>query len=140
MGKRQALVLFRAANFFVAISDAPPPRNSARRSIVHKANDEIEKSRILKCNGWVQSESEISIPPMARLDLEDEEVCLILERNARERLGTSSSNPGKLVEIHRVCGELSVSRALGDIDFKSAYNDKGEKCGTSALCTVNTLF
>ncbi|GMH64774.1 hypothetical protein TrST_g1221 [Triparma strigata] len=93
-------------------------------SIVHKANDEIEKSRILKCNGWVQSESEISIPPMARLDLEDEEVCLILERNARERLGTSSSNPGKLVEIHRVCGELSVSRALGDIDFKSAYNDK----------------
>lgn len=96
-------------------------------SIVHKPNDEIEKSRILNCNGWVQSESEISIPPMSRLDLEDEEVCLILERNARERVGADSANPGKLVEIHRVCGELSVSRALGDIDFKAAYNEKDEE-------------
>jgi serine/threonine protein phosphatase PrpC len=42
----------------------------------------------------------------------------------------STAIPGRLLIISRVCGELAVSRAIGDRDFKAAFN---------AVCEDETL-
>lgn len=136
----------------------------------HSPSNVDEKERIEKANGWITTEQEVCIGQLKRLDLEDKDALDILRRwfshrfdreddsinNNEESLLSSSSEhqrrsaaPGKLLKISRVCGELAVSRALGDRDFKSAYgfppthdipspiddddNDGSEKEGTKKM-------
>lgn len=91
---------------------------------IHKASQPEEEKRIVNSNGWITRERDISIGHLNRLDLNDPDVVHIIERNLAEQEGGNSNNPGRLVEIDRVCGELAVSRSLGDLDFKGAYQDK----------------
>ncbi|GMI45095.1 hypothetical protein TrCOL_g6557 [Triparma columacea] len=109
---------------FTAIS--PPPINYSFIDVapIHKASMPEEEKRILNSNGWVTRESDISIGHLNRLDLNDPDVIHIIERNLAQQTSGNNNNPGRLVEIDRVCGELAVSRSLGDLDFKGAYQDK----------------
>ncbi|GMH68029.1 hypothetical protein TrRE_jg5342 [Triparma retinervis] len=109
---------------FTAIS--PPPTTYSFMDVapIHKASMPEEEKRILNSNGWVTRESDISIGHLNRLDLNDPDVIHIIERNLAQQTSGNNNNPGRLVEIDRVCGELAVSRSLGDLDFKGAYQDK----------------
>jgi len=92
---------------------------------IHSPLREDEKLRIEKANGWVTVEQDVCIGQLKRLDLYDEDVMDILKRCFSDRLDDKSKNsvaPGRLLEVGRVCGELAVSRALGDRDFKSSFN------------------
>jgi len=96
---------------------------------VHKPSDEDERIRIEDANGWITTETEIPIGQLRRMDFLDEDVVGILRRCFSDRYEHSGGNvrecrsaPQRILNISRVCGELSVSRAIGDRDFKSAVN------------------
>jgi len=99
---------------------------------IHSPSREDERVRIEKANGWVTTETEMPIGQLKRMDLYDEDVVEILKRCFSDRYQSSqqSSTPSKrcnaaphrILQISRVCGELAVSRALGDRDFKAAFN------------------
>eukprot|EP00980_Cylindrotheca_fusiformis_P017600 scaffold5517_cov135-Cylindrotheca_fusiformis.AAC.30 len=88
-----------------------------------------ERERIEEANGWVTTETEIPIGQLRRMDFLDEDVVGILKRCFHERNDNSEKSsreckaaPQRILEISRICGELAVSRALGDRDFKAAFN------------------
>uniref|UniRef100_A0A7S4EGI4 protein-serine/threonine phosphatase n=1 Tax=Pseudo-nitzschia australis TaxID=44445 RepID=A0A7S4EGI4_9STRA len=105
---------------------------------VHSPSAEQEKARIEEANGWITTETEIPIIQFRRMDLEDEDVIGILKRSMihpssngnGETTFTDSERsskeckaaPQRILHISRVCGELAVSRALGDRDFKADFN------------------
>jgi len=97
---------------------------------VHSPSVETERQRIEEANGWVTTETEIPIGQLRRIDFRDEDVVKILKRGFSEVedqdfLGVgkqSKAAPQRILEIFRVCGDLSVSRAIGDRDFKAEYN------------------
>ncbi|CAM9789834.1 unnamed protein product [Phaeothamnion confervicola] len=75
-------------------------------SLKHKPDREDEEARILLANGWVTRERELFLRQLRQMDLQDPNIL----RAAPEHV--------KWTTITRLCGELSVSRALGDRDFK----------------------
>jgi serine/threonine protein phosphatase PrpC len=89
---------------------------------IHSPSRPDEHERIRKANGWITVETEIPIGQVKWMDFEDEDVVEILKRWFKDR-NFSSSAPQHLIEISRVCGDLAVSRALGDPGFKAAFND-----------------
>lgn len=46
----------------------------------------------------------------------------IVKRCFADRLKQHRSDPVRQIQIARTCGDLAVSRAIGDRDFKAAYN------------------
>jgi len=103
----------------------------------HSPSMEVEKKRIEGANGWITHEREVCISQLQRVDLCDEDVVDILKRCFSERLsgsnlseqedsgvgiGRQCAAPGRVFHTSRVCGELAVSRALGDKDFKAKFN------------------
>ena len=96
---------------------------------VHSPSRQDEKSRIEKAGGWTTVETEIPISQLQRMDFLDQDVVDILRRCFQDRINNtqgskacSSSAPQRILQISRVCGELAVSRAIGDRDFKAAWN------------------
>uniref|UniRef100_A0A7S3PPP7 protein-serine/threonine phosphatase n=1 Tax=Aplanochytrium stocchinoi TaxID=215587 RepID=A0A7S3PPP7_9STRA len=65
-----------------------------------------ERERIEKAGGWVTSEKEMVVERIHHIDVGDEQIF----NRARKKLD--------YVEIFRVNGELAVSRALGDVEYK----------------------
>ena len=72
----------------------------------HKPNRPDEAARILAAKGWITEEKELYMARLHRMDLSDPVV--------RDKAQLVS-----WVTIHRVCGEISVSRSIGDPDYKS---------------------
>ena len=104
---------------------------------VHTPSAEKESERIKNANGWITTETEIPIGQLRRMDFQDEDVIDILKRclhypsgNGGTKSSTDSERsvkeckaaPQRIIHISRVCGELAVSRALGDRDFKASFN------------------
>jgi serine/threonine protein phosphatase PrpC len=96
---------------------------------VHKPSDEHERTRIESANGWITTETEIPIGQLRRMDFLDEDVVGILRRCFSDRYEDSGgivrecrSAPQRILNISRVCGELAVSRAIGDRDFKAGFH------------------
>lgn len=104
---------------------------------IHSPSRQDEKERIEKANGWTTTEQEICFGQIQRMDLEDKDALDILKRWFSHRFKEFDDDqpeevdgkkkkfkaaPGRLLKIYRICGELGVSRALGDKDFKSAFN------------------
>ena len=75
-----------------------------------------EHRRVVEAGGWVTSETDLCIGRLRSMDLEDPEI----SRSAPDRV--------RLNEIHRVCGEVAVSRALGDVDFKGWPSEREPPC------------
>lgn len=100
---------------------------------VHKPSDENERKRIESANGWITTETEIPIGQLRRIDFEDEDVFGILSRcfndgyDSAGRVRECRSAPQRILSISRVCGELAVSRAIGDRDFKAAFHQTMER-------------
>jgi len=89
---------------------------------VHSPSREDERERIEKANGWITTEKEIPVGQLQRMVLFDQDVVDILMRCFADRYQPKASAPQRILHISRVCGELAVSRALGDRDFKAAFN------------------
>lgn len=91
---------------------------------VHSPSREDERARIEKANGWITTEKEIPIGQLQRMVLFDQDVLDILKRCLSDRIQPSpkAAAPQRILQISRVCGELAVSRAIGDRDFKAAFN------------------
>jgi serine/threonine protein phosphatase PrpC len=104
---------------------------------VHTPSAEKESERIKNANGWITTETEIPIGQLRRMDFQDEDVIDILKRCLRYPSGNGGTKfftdsersvkeckaaPQRIIHISRVCGELAVSRALGDRDFKASFN------------------
>ena len=81
-----------------------------------------ERKRIEKANGWIIQETEIPIGQLHRMDIFDEDVVEIVKRCFADRMKQHRSDPVRQIQIARTCGDLAVSRAIGDRDFKAAYN------------------
>lgn len=81
-----------------------------------------EEERIEAANGWIIHETEIPTGQIHRMDFFDEDVVDIVKRCFADRLGQHRSDPARSIQIARTCGDLAVSRAIGDRDFKAAYN------------------
>lgn len=81
-----------------------------------------ERDRIENANGWIIHETEIPTGQLHRMDFFDEDVVEIVKRCFADRLGQHRSDPARRIQIARTCGDLAVSRAIGDRDFKAAYN------------------
>ncbi|CAB9498863.1 linked kinase-associated serine/threonine phosphatase 2C [Seminavis robusta] len=96
---------------------------------VHSPSRKDEKERIEQAGGWTTTEKEIPISQLQRMDFCDEDVIGILKRCLQGKYDNSqsskecSSAPQRILHISRVCGELAVSRAIGDRDFKAACNN-----------------
>jgi len=71
----------------------------------HKPGRIDETERIKQAGGWITEEKELYMGRLHRMDLSDP-----LVRDKAQKV--------TWVTVHRVCGELSVSRAFGDRDFK----------------------
>jgi len=65
-----------------------------------------ERARIEQNGGWVREERELHMSKLHSMDLSDPEIQQKAERVVQ------------WVNIYRVNGELAVSRAIGDIDYK----------------------
>jgi serine/threonine protein phosphatase PrpC len=103
---------------------------------VHSPSRPDEQQRIQSANGWITTEQEIPFDQLQRMDFCDEDVVEILKRCFSDRYNRSqplssqkkySASPQRIVQISRVCGELAVSRAIGDRDFKSNFNQHDSK-------------
>ena len=94
---------------------------------VHSPQRDDERARIERANGWVTTEKEIPVGQWKRMALFDQDVVDILKRccfnNDHYQPSPRASAPQRIIHIARVCGELAVSRAIGDRDFKAAFND-----------------
>jgi serine/threonine protein phosphatase PrpC len=114
----------------------------------HTPAVEEERARIENANGWITTDQDIPIAQFRRMDFLDEDVRTIFNRcirysdgNATPSISASERStkecntaPHRILHISRVCGELAVSRALGDRDFKAAFNvlsDQQEEAMTS---------
>ncbi|EGZ06584.1 hypothetical protein PHYSODRAFT_531875 [Phytophthora sojae] len=75
---------------------------------------EDERRRIEAQGGWVKEERELQLSKLHSMDLSDPEIQQRAERVV------------KWVTIYRVNGELAVSRAIGDIDYKGEALSKYE--------------
>jgi len=73
-----------------------------------------------------RAQSEICIAQLSRLDWQDEDVLRILRKHAGDDVLPGNA-PGRVNSISRVCGELAVSRAIGDVDFKQAFNSPDQR-------------
>jgi serine/threonine protein phosphatase PrpC len=89
---------------------------------IHTPSRPDEHDRIRKANGWITMETEIPIGQIQLMDFGDEDVVEILKRCFKDR-NSSCSAPQRRTAISRVCGDLAVSRALGDRDYKAAFID-----------------
>jgi hypothetical protein len=96
---------------------------------IHSPSEKCERDRIEQANGWITTETEIPIGQLRRMDFLDEDVIGILKRclhdpseNPENPAKECKAAPQRILHISRVCGELAVSRALGDRDFKAAFN------------------
>lgn len=92
---------------------------------IHSPSRPDEAERIGMAGGWITNEQEIPVSQLKRMDLDDDEVYKIIERCFADRYNDSSqraSAPHRVLEISRTCGDLSVSRALGDRHYKASYN------------------
>jgi len=97
---------------------------------VHSPSRKDERARIEKANGWITMEKEIPVSQIQRLALFDQDVFDILKRCFSGQFEPSSPKaaaPQRIVHISRVCGELAVSRAIGDRDFKAAFNPRRQQ-------------
>lgn len=81
-----------------------------------------ERNRIEQANGWIVNETEIPTGQLHRMDFFDKDVVEIVKRCFADRLKQHRSDPVRQIKIARTCGDLAVSRAIGDRDFKAAYN------------------
>jgi len=111
---------------------------------VHSPNRDDERARIQKAGGWVTEEREIPVGQIKRLALYDGDVVDILKRCFADRYQPSpkASAPHRFLKISRVCGELAVSRALGDRDFKASHNipeSKASLNGRTSRAVAETL-
>jgi len=88
----------------------------------HSPLVEEERARIERANGWIIQECEIPIGQLHRMDIFDNDVVEIVKRCFADRMKTHRSDPVRQIQIARTCGDLAVSRAIGDRDFKEAYN------------------
>ena len=82
--------------------------NGSRVTILnnpHKPGAPAELERIKNANGWITEEKELYMGRLHRMDLSDP----IVREKAQQVTW---------VIIHRVCGELAVSRSIGDPDYK----------------------
>jgi serine/threonine protein phosphatase PrpC len=107
---------------------------------IHSPSVDEERSRIEEANGWVTTETEIPIGQLRRMDFLDEDVVEILKRCFYDQYEGSDrptkeckAAPQRILEISRVCGELAVSRALGDRDFKAAFNSPSPYMGLMGM-------
>lgn len=75
-------------------------------SLAHTPGRQDELERIERANGWITSETELFMGQLQCMDLSDPTIVQGVERRV------------KWVTITRVCGELAVSRSIGDPDFK----------------------
>eukprot|EP00970_Alexandrium_tamarense_P003905 scaffold659_cov314-Alexandrium_tamarense.AAC.2 len=81
-----------------------------------------ERARIENANGWIIKETEIPTGQIHRMDFFDKDVLEIVKRCMADRFKQHRSDPIRQIQIARTCGDLAVSRAVGDRDFKAAYN------------------
>mmetsp|Transcript_17049 Transcript_17049/g.33342 ORF Transcript_17049/g.33342 Transcript_17049/m.33342 type:complete len:893 (+) Transcript_17049:580-3258(+) len=81
-------------------------------SLEHSPARADERARIESIGGWVTVEREMLIEKLHRMDLNDPEI--------RDR----ATRRFNYVETSRVNGELAVSRALGDLDYKKPAQDE----------------
>lgn len=90
----------------------------------HSPDRSDEMMRIQQANGWVTTEQEIPISQLKRMVLDDQDVVDILKRCFADRFQPSprAAAPQRIIRISRICGELAISRAIGDRDFKARYN------------------
>jgi hypothetical protein len=79
----------------------------------HKPGRVDEKARVEAANGWITEESELYMARLHVMDLSDP-----LVRDKAQGV--------TYVKIHRVCAELSISRSIGDPDYKGFI--PGETC------------
>ena len=70
-----------------------------------------EEERIKLARGWITEEKELYMGRLHRMDLSDPVI-----RDKAQKVSR--------VTIHRVCGELAVSRSIGDPDYKNFIPDK----------------
>ena len=71
----------------------------------HSPGRPDEEARIKAAKGWITEEKELYMGRLHRMDLSDPVV-----RDKAQKVSW--------VTIHRVCGELAVSRSIGDPDYK----------------------
>jgi serine/threonine protein phosphatase PrpC len=88
---------------------------------IHSPSRYDERCRIERANGWVTLEKEIPVGQLKRMALFDQDVVDILKRCVSDHFSTATA-PQRIIQISRVCGELAVSRAIGDRDFKAQFN------------------
>jgi serine/threonine protein phosphatase PrpC len=79
---------------------------SVEMSNSHKPGRPDEAERISKANGWITEEKELLMGRLHRMDLNDP-------------LAVDRAQNMSWTTIHRVCGEISVSRSIGDPDYKN---------------------
>ena len=85
-------------------------------STPHKPGRTDEEMRIKAAKGWITEEKELYMGRLHRMDLSDPVV-----RDKAQKV--------TWVTIHRVCGELAVSRSIGDPDYKRFVpNQKVDAC------------
>jgi serine/threonine protein phosphatase PrpC len=101
---------------------------------IHSPSHHEERHRIEAANGWITMEREICAAQLHRLEFTDDDVVEIMRRYFSDRIDEISADnnrlqqpryraaPGRMIEISRICGELAVSRAIGDRDFKAWFN------------------
>ncbi|KAL9189371.1 hypothetical protein ACHAXT_009046 [Thalassiosira profunda] len=88
----------------------------------HSPLADVERARIEEARGWIIEETEIPIGQLHRMDIFDKDVVEIVRRCFADRMKQHRSDPVRQIQIARTCGDLAVSRAIGDRDFKAAYN------------------
>lgn len=113
---------------------------------VHTPSRPDEKRRIERANGWITVDQDVPYGQMRRMDFCDEDVLEILQRCFSERYNQSQSTgaqpkqfnaaPKRIMMIERVCGDLAVTRAIGDRDFKAEFNQAEEQGDSSSVDTL----
>ena len=99
---------------------------------VHTPSRPDEKRRIENANGWITVDQDVPYGQMQRMDFNDKDVLEILQRCFSDRYNQSqqfgaqqkkfNAAPKRIIMLERVCGDLAVTRAIGDRDYKAASN------------------
>ncbi|KAA0146948.1 hypothetical protein FNF31_07678 [Cafeteria roenbergensis] len=77
----------------------------------HSPGGDLERARITSAGGWVTHEEEALLPKMRGGEVMRDSFVIA-------RMRRSVGHDGPKVHTYRVCGELGVARALGDVNLK----------------------
>lgn len=106
--QQNKLILFNIGDCEAVLScESKLPNECVALNSRHSPGREDERQRVRDANGWITEEKELYLGKLRHMDLNNNDAYVMNQATGID-----------WVTIYRVCGDMAVSRSIGDPDYK----------------------